>query len=354
MPAPPARFGRIEIAIVRWRVLAPWSFEFFGGICLGIACLRRRPDLILARHDLYTVAPALIARLLRIPLVSHISSSIPEELTFGGRPAAQRIATICERFHLRCARVVAVLEEAHGRSVAARTGIDPRRCHAVGVGARLPSRSDPVGTRDEFGISPETFLVGFAGNLSPIQGVDRLLEACMRLRDLDLQLWIIGTGTEQRRLLQIADPISERVRFFGGVLREEADRLLAACQLLVAPYRKREYERISAGGALSSKVMTYLAIDRPILITDLPGYRWVEAIGAGESVDTSDPERLAGGIRASVVRWRDAGSPLVDWPWSAPGPGRRFVEEGGTWQHVAERLEPLLRSAASSARRPGR
>ena len=155
-------------------------------------------------------------------------------------------------------------------------------------------------------------------------------------------LWVIGTGTEEERLRRSSSPLEGRVRFFGAVGPEEAERLLGACQLLVAPYRRAAYERASGGGALSSKVLTYLAVDRPLLISDLDGYFWVEEIGAGTRFVSDDPISLAASIDRWQCRWREAGAPIGCWPGPGPGPGRRFVEEGRTWEDVAGQLESVL------------
>jgi glycosyltransferase involved in cell wall biosynthesis len=347
---PPVLFRTIEAPVVRWRVLGPWSFELLGGLRLFLRCFRRRPDLLYARQDLYTLAPASVARILSIPLAVEVDASIPEELALSARPSARRLAAFCERFSLRRASVVLVLAEEHGRAVASRLGIDPGRFRPVPIGARIPQTTDPIRTRAEHFVNPGTFLVGFAGNLAPIQGVDRLVDAFERLSPRSADLWIIGTGTQEVELRARAAPLGARVRFFGGVTREEADRLQQACQLLVAPYPRNAYLRVSGGGALSSKVLAYLANDRPVLISDMPGYAWLEEIGAGERFAPDDAAGLARAIEAWEQRWRAAGEPLTGWPWTGPGPGWRFVEQGHTWDDAAARTESILREIKGSGR----
>jgi glycosyltransferase involved in cell wall biosynthesis len=339
---PPVAFRTLDTPILRWRVLGPWSFEILGGLRLLLGCLGRRADLLYVRQDLYTFAPALVAKILGIPLAVEINSSIEEELALWGRPLVARIAGWCARFTLRRAAVILVLADEHGCSLATRVGVDASRFRTVPIGARLPASSDPVRTREEHRVAASTFLVGFAGNLAPIQGVDLLLDAFERLPASDVALWVIGTGTEEEALRRRAGALGSRVHFHGGVSREESDRLQQACQILVAPYRKDAYLRVSAGGTLSSKVLAYLANDRPVLITDLPGYGWIEEIGAGQRCASQDPLRLAEAISDWCGRWRASGRPLTRWPWSAPGPGRRYVEDGRTWDHAAARVEAVF------------
>ena len=260
---------------------------------------------------------------------------------------------------LRRARAIVTLADGLTDILASRTGAPRDRFHVVPIATHLPAPVDVARERAALGIPANRFVVAFAGNLRPVQGVETLLEAARRLcadpsrGPGDIEFWIIGTGSIEQQLrdsVAVAHARPPAVRFFGGVPREESDRLLCCAQLLVAPYRTDAYDRI-AGDAISTKVLTYLAADRPVLITDLPYYRWIEETGAGECIPSDDPGALAARIDDWRGRWVRAGCPLVDWPWSAPGPGRRFVESGRTWDHAAGRLERILQSSVAEAAR---
>jgi glycosyltransferase involved in cell wall biosynthesis len=315
--------------------------------------MRRPPDVIYARQDLYTIAPAIVARLLRVPLVIEVNSEIGEELEIAGTNAsARRIAAWCERSSARAASRVLVLGERLGQEVRRRTGIPSERIAITPIATHIPARHDPVAIRGSLSVDPSTFIAGFAGNLRPVQGVSVLLDAFARLDLPDLELWIIGTGAHDAILRRHAERMGQGpIRFFGGLPREDADRLLAACQILVAPFIREEYDKI-AGGPISTKVLTYLASDRPVLISDIPYYEWIERIGAGVSFRSGDVEALADCIRLWHTRWRDAGAPLDDWPWKSPGPGRAFVEAGHTWKDAAERVEGILTGLIQAAGDP--
>jgi glycosyltransferase involved in cell wall biosynthesis len=340
--APATRFARLETRRPGWRALSLLSFEILGGLRLWAWCREKPPDVIYVRHDLYSFSSAIVARVLRVPLVVEVNASVTEELAIQGHRTAGRVAAVCERFTLGRAERILVLAPAHGEDLVRRLRIDPNRIRVVPIATRLPGRTDPAETRRERTVAPKTFVVGFAGNLSRIQGVDLLIAALRGVRAPDLELWVIGSGEEESRLRDQAGD-DGRVRFFGGVSREESETLLAACQLLVAPYRRPDYDRVSAGGALSSKVLTYLAADRPVLISDIPSYRWLSEIGAGESVSLDAPAALSRAIEELHARWCASGRPLHDWPRVFPGPGRRFVEEGRTWDHAAARVEEIIK-----------
>jgi glycosyltransferase involved in cell wall biosynthesis len=352
-PAAPAAFRRVHVPIVRLRVLGPWSFELFGGIALLFHCLRRRPDLIYARQDLYTVAPGLVSRMTGIPLAVEVNSEIGEELAIAGTNAlARRLVDAAERITLRRAARILVLAERIAQQVRRRTGCDPARIAISPIATHLPERVDPSVVRERLKVNPSAFVIGFAGNLWPVQGVTILLDAFARVDLPDAELWVIGTGVHDTILRRRAAAIGRGpIRFFGGLPRDDADRLLASAQILVAPYVREEYDRI-AGGPISTKILTYLASDRPVLVSDIPYYDWIAQIGAGGSFPSGDAPALAGQIAEWFARWRADGSPLHDWPWSAPGPGRRYVEEGHTWDHAAKRVEQILMEVGEPSGRP--
>ncbi len=350
-PMPPVRFHTAPVRFLGWRVLGPWSFELLGGLRLLAHCLNSRVDAIYVRQDLYTCAPAIVARLLRKALIVEVNASIPDEMALWGRPAVQRLAQRSERFTLRRATTILTLGEGLTRTIRERVDLPAGRFRVVPIATHLPAAIDPVRERSARGASPKRFIVAFAGNLRVGQGIETLVDAVAHAHLPDVELWIVGDGSIAGELRERAG--SGAVHFFGGVPREESDRLLACAQILVAPFLRETFDRV-AGDAISTKVLAYLACDRPVLITDVPYYRWIEEIGAGECVPSGDAIVLAERIAAWRARWIDAGRPLRDWPWGTPGAGRRFVESGRTWGHAAAQVEGILQETVTSSARRAR
>jgi glycosyltransferase involved in cell wall biosynthesis len=339
---PTSRFRQRRVPLLRFRVLGPWSFELLGGWILLARALLWNPDLIWARQDLYTIAPGLVGRLLRTPFVVEVNGSIPDELELSGKRTARRIATVCERLSLAAASRVLVLSPELGARIERRLPSVSPRLRVLAIATHLPAEVDPRDVRAGHGIRETTFLVGFAGNLTPIQGLPFVFDAVAGLGPgRDVLLLIIGSGSEEAELRALAVPLGRRVRFLGAMERAGTDALLASCQALAASVRPDLRARIT-GGAVSSKLLTYLAADRPVLIPDLPDFVPLGASGAVTFYRAEDPPALRAVLESMEERWRAAGCPLADWPWDRPGPGRRFVQEGRTWAHRAARFEEIV------------
>lgn len=343
---PATRFRLRSVPLLRFRILGPWSFEVLGACVLLARAWRLKPDLIWTRQDLYTLAPSAMARLLRVPVVVEVNSSIPDELAALGKRSARAIAASCERWSLGRASRVVVLSAELGERLARRLPTLRDRIRVAAIATHVPAPADPREVRSLYGIEPSTFLVGFAGNLTPIQGVSLLLDAWAGAETgSDALLAIVGSGTAEADLRERARPLGARVRFFGAMDRAQADALLAASQVLVAPYRRDLLAQVT-GGAVSTKLLTYLAADRPVVVPDLEDFAPLAASNALSFYDAEDPASLSSLLLSFEARWRAAACPLVDWPWERPGPGRRFVLQGRTWLdravQVEEIVEPLL------------
>jgi glycosyltransferase involved in cell wall biosynthesis len=107
----------------------------------------------------------------------------------------------------------------------------------------LPGR--PVIELPQFGVplppatdrSPRDVLsIGYIGRLLPDRGVDRLLRACATLLG-GWSLTVAGTGPEQEPLELLAQRLglASRVRWLGGVTREEVIALWEELEVLVLP-----------------------------------------------------------------------------------------------------------------------
>ena len=126
---------------------------------------------------------------------------------------------------------------------------------------------------------PEDVVVVFAGG--PVAGKDKVI------------------GIVRRRHAELG--LGDRLRITGYLAEEEMEAWIAASHLALLPFRD-----LSASGSLS----TWIAAGKPILCTDLPGFREYDARvpGALRIFGEPEPTAIAGAIRAQL----DAGLPEVD------------------------------------------
>jgi glycosyltransferase involved in cell wall biosynthesis len=340
--------------------LRHFASEWALGLALRRELRRFRPDLLLVRQEALSIAPWLAGMTSRrrpVPLAVESNSSLPS-VAASAHASPARLAWLAswEGRLLRAADAVGTVTAALAAAHAREYGVAEDRLFCVPNGAWIPPSlgSSSADLRRAHGVGEAEFLVTFAGNLNPVQGVDLLLAVLAEAYPGRIRGWIIGEASERAAQEKCPRSLGARVEFLGALPEEETARHLQASQIVVAPYRADDYARI-VGGPSSLKVLTALACDRPLLLTDAPGLESMREVSSVTFVAAGDARAWADAIRARMGEWRRAGQPLYDWPWpEGQGPGRRFIEAGHTWGHTAAAWEAAFTRATSGSGRRSR
>ena len=284
---------------------------------------------------------ALGAGLARKPLVVKlVSDEVFERATRSGRfegtltdfqwtgGARTRFLRATRNAALRSARHVFSPSE-YLRTIALRWGLRPER---VSVLPNPAPELPPLPSRDE--LRAELRLDGptlaFAGRLGPQKAVGALLGAIADLPGVALA--IAGDGPDRSALERRARDLGleDRVRFLGGVPREQVLRLFAAADASVLP---------SAWENLPHTVLESLAVGCPVIATAVGGVPEVVRDGAnGLLVAPGDPAAL----RAAIERFFADDELRRRLAEAAPG-----SVAGHTEEDVFTRIEEELERAAS-------
>jgi len=115
----------------------------------------------------------------------------------------------------------------------------------------------------QFNIPGDAFVVGFAGNMRPVKGVDVLLRAAKELpADSGIHLLLIGEVRDDTVSRLAADrSIAARAHFVG--YRSDAPALIAACDAFAMPSVERE--------GLPRAVFEAMAHALPVIVSDVGG-----------------------------------------------------------------------------------
>jgi glycosyltransferase involved in cell wall biosynthesis len=173
------------------------------------------------------------------------------------------------------------------------------------------------------------------GRLVERKGVHLLLEALSLLAHRPL-LHVVGDGPERERLQDLAAELrlGEDVVFHGFVSAEEKAERLAGCDAFVLPAVIDSKGDTEGLGVVLLEAMTY---GKPVIASAAGGI--VDIVRDGRNgflVPPGDAGALAGAIRACVEspdRARELGAQ-----------GRIDVEEGFSWDVIADRLAALYTS----------
>lgn len=327
----------------RRRPLAGWVWETANyarsvtGIAAETALLRRlRPDVVLTMHAL-RFSSLVAARRLGLPVVLEVNAAVPDE-TRRYRPEVHLLPGLADEIERRTLAAAAGVFVVSGvlRDYFVGRGLSSDRIAVIPNGAD-PDRFHPAAAdrelRDRF---PGHVLVGFAGSFARYHGIDLLEQAILRT---PAHFVLAGDGAGAREL-RARLPGQTNVTFLGGVPHQRMPGILAAMDVLVAPYPAQDFFYFSP-----IKLFEYMACGRAVLSARLGQIAEVIRDDQNGSLyDPSAPGDFVGKLTTLVgdsMRRERLGVAA-----------RRTIVNHYTWDHHARRVAALLEGVTSSAPRP--
>lgn len=263
----------------------------------------RRPDLVHTTLFEADVCGRVASRLAKAPVVSSLVNEGYGASHLGDpdlRRWKVRAAQVLDGTTARLARRMHAVSEyiademsAHLRYPRSRIDVIPRGRDDATLGRRLPERRAAV--RARLGIEPEERLVLAVARQERQKGLDVLVgatTALVRARP-DVRVMVAGReGAQSDELGRTVarDGLENTVRFLGA--RTDVADLLAAADLFVLPSRRE--------GSPGS-VMEAMALEAPVVVSDLPQIREVVDASCAVLVPPDDPAKLAEAIAASLA-----------------------------------------------------
>jgi glycosyltransferase involved in cell wall biosynthesis len=198
----------------------------------------------------------------------------------------------------------------------------PAARHLVMEGIVNPRLTSPPACHPSGGPARtgQGFTVAYAGALKVAYGVQRLVEAVLAVPE-DVSVDVYGTGPLESWLRQRAAE-DGRVRFHGPLPHPELLAALSRADLLVNP---RPTDQDFVRYSFPSKLIEYMALDRPVLTTRLAGIPdeysdkvlfadddstrgLATALSRAVRMPEAQRRALAAAARAFVLAEKDAGS----------------------------------------------
>ena len=207
-------------------------------------------------------------------------------------PGRERIFRLAERALARSADVLIAVSDQVRDDLVAFGVAPPERFAVVPYGFELPawSQSDEdarVRVRDEIGVGPETFVVGWAGRMTPIKRPLDLIRTLRSLRDQDVDalLVLLGDGSDRGQTEALAHELGvfPHTRFVG--YRQGIREWYAAFDAFLLT---------SANEGAPVVAIEALAAERPVVATRVGGTATVVTNGeSGYLASMGDVEAMA-------------------------------------------------------------
>lgn len=264
--------------------------------------------LLLPRADaLLTTAPPFSTHLVglfvspRIPWVADFRDNWTTNPDYRGTGPVRLFNRVLERAVLRRATIVSAVSRAAAAELEA---VQPGTAHKTVVAINGFDVDDLPGP----GERPRKFRLTYAGSMRGSRDPRPLISALCEAADADAQfatdveLELLGTIPESSVAGARAALGEKRVRVHGFVPHRQALAASARAAVLVALSSSAE----AGAAALTSKLIEYLALARPILFLAPrgPGRDLVQTLGAGEVADPANVQQIRGAIGRLYADWR--------------------------------------------------
>ena len=275
------------------------SFPFFAVFDL-LRLHGRRYDAVFC----YETSPVLMAfpailfgKLRRIPSTVYVLDLWPENL-YSVLPVKsrfwRRVVSAVSLWHYKSAGRLVAMSPGLREKLLQRTGKQP------GQVAVIPQYCEALYTRDLPDPQLAARLAGrfnvvFAGNFSPAQSLETLVEAAKLLQaqgEKRPRFVLVGDGMSRAALLELirAEGVGEYFLYEGPHPAEEVPKYHTAADALVACLAKTQ----DLGLTIPAKITSYCAAGRPVLASmDGEGARVVEEAGCGFTSPAGDAKALA-------------------------------------------------------------
>ena len=303
-----------------------------------------RPDVIMERYVTFGGAGAILARLLRRPLVLEVNSPHVEELFIRLGIKSRLLKWLLRKwvdFQFRTA--AAVIAPTHGLVPEHAADKVTLVTWAANVDMFTPKlRRDPrvAALRRQLSL-PDGKVVVFTGSFRTWHGVLDIPDvACEVLRrDPEVVFVLVGDGDcSDDLLLRLEESgLTGSVRMVGRKPYEDVPLYCAAADVGIAPYDASAYPALERFGFYWSplKIFEYMASGTPTVTVDYP--ELAALVGHGERGVTVPPRDFPAMADAIVALLHDG-----ERRRAMAAAGRTFVEEEGNWAGHAKRLEEVL------------
>ena len=302
------------------------------------ACRRQfqlyKPHFIYERYGLYGWAGVKLAREFSIPLIVEINTLLAEEekdrLHFPGL-ARMVETTIMKRADAVCSNSEIM------RSLLLERGMKGEKILVTPNGINLEKFNSSVDggeIRKRYNLE-EKVIAGFVGILKRLWGIYTIVECAQQVfpRNNDLHFMIVGAGKELKdieRLIE-ANGLTGRFTLTGGVSHSDIPKYIAAMDIGLAPYCRKEPFHGSA-----MKIFEYMAMAKPVIASAQGQIKNI--INHGENGLLIEPDDSNGLAKSILELGRDKTK------MSNMGMKARATVETYTWEANARKVLATYRS----------
>jgi glycosyltransferase involved in cell wall biosynthesis len=286
--------------------LAEYGAFLWRSLWAATRAHRRRRYGLVEVHSLpdYLVFAALPMKLAGVPVLLDLHEAMPEffrsRFPRAANPISYRLLRLQERLSIGFANEVMTVNEPLAERLRG-LGVKPDRLTVVLNSPDLGLFDPTAHPRREF-MAGGVLRIIYTGALTPTYELDVLLRAVASIGRsrpklvVDAQFYGRGDALPALEALAAELGIADRVGFPGRIPIEDVPRAIAGADIGVAPTRLDPF----TGMSLSTKLLEYAAMDKPVVASRLPTVERYFAADTLTVYEPGDAESLAASILSLV------------------------------------------------------
>lgn len=304
-------------------------------LCLPYWLLKHRPEVVYVRTCFLGFLLYPVCRLTGVLLITEVDAIVEEEIRMRGqRRILARILKVLNKLNYRWVDGLVcvtpgIRKEMIDRGAKSDTTVVIH--NAAHTDIMRPMEQNQA--RRQLDLANEDYIVGFAGSLSPWQGLDLLVRAAKQVIDNSaraVRFVIVGDGQCRQELQEMADTLklSRFISFLAPLPFEQVTVFNSACDVIVIPIHDRRKLRY---GISPLKFWDSVSVGVPVLVPDgsqledvLEHLRLPGTFRAGDTKDLAEEIlHVLSNTEHHQARRKDV---------------HRIVSEQYSWTHAAEKL----------------
>jgi len=188
------------------------------------------------------------------------------------------------------------------------------------------------GAKSELGLNG--FIIGYVGVLREWVNLEPVFSALKQLNGI--KMLVVGREGKFTENVNLARKygVEDKVIFTGGVPYSHVPKYISAMDVCLIPFKLNEISK----NALPLKLFEYMACEKPIISTELPGIRNI----AENKVKYASNEKEYAERIMELSEDRDLRIEMGR-------NGRRFVEQNYDWERITKKMEKILITISEAA-----
>ncbi len=271
----------------------------------------------------------------RVPVMANIGdfySDLYARFQLPGRNIVPRLVMLLEKLVAKKSSILIVDTEPQLEKWVS-LGADRSKCKVLSHGVPLrerPSASELVGLKASLGLSENSPIIFFIGDISELDGVDILVKALPKVLSFvpEARAMIVGSGTKSYmaflRELSRSLGVSHATIFIDRIPHDKISIYGSLASVCVAPFRLTP----TSSTSLPNKILEYLSLGKPIVSS--PGKGVASTLGNRIIYATpEDHDSLSEQIVGCLTTDREDPSPKI--------------ENSLTWEFIVQKEFELIR-----------